>query len=145
MDYMEVALNEARIAYENGEAPVGAVLVKDNRIIAKAHNQREEKNDISSHAEIEVLRLGAKSLGSWSLDDCKLYVSLEPCLMCAGAIIQARIGTLIYGADNLEDGAQSKYGVFSHEKLLVYRGEHKEEAEKLLKDFFHSLRKQKSL
>ena len=137
--YMKIALEEACKALEEGEVPVGAVLVKDGEIIARGHNHRESLHDISSHAEIEVLKEAGKKLGSWSLEGCILYVTLEPCLMCAGAIEQARISTLIYGADDPSEGAiTSKRAVFDGNSgpLLVYRGILKEECSGLLKSFF---------
>ena len=91
---MRIALEEARLAYLEREVPVGAALFKDGVLLARAHNHREKNMDISSHAEIEVLREGARILGSWSLEGCTLYVTLEPCLMCLGAIFQARVSTL---------------------------------------------------
>lgn len=134
------ALKEAQKAKEEGEIPVGAVILKDGKIIARAHNHREAKNDISSHAEIEAMRQAANVLGSWSLEGCLLYVTLEPCLMCLGAIFQARISTLVYGADDPSEGALSAYHVPVKNQLLVYRGEGKEGCEGILKDFFAKLR-----
>lgn len=145
MDFMDLALEEARKAFEEGETPIGAVLVRQGQVLAKGHNHREAKNDISSHAEIEVLKQAGQMLGSWSLEGCTLYVTLEPCLMCAGAILQSRISTLVYGADNVDDGAISKYGLLTKGELLVYRGEKSQESEQLLKNFFHTLRKKNEL
>lgn len=139
--FMDIALEEAKIALEEGEIPVGAVLVKDGAIIGRGHNRRETKKDVSSHAEIEAIKEAEKNFGQWQLDGCTLYVTLEPCLMCAGAVKQARISSLVYGADDPQEGAFSKYGLLNGWPLLVYRGEEKEKAEDLLKQFFSLQRK----
>ena len=133
---MEIALEEAKLALEDGEVPVGAVIVKDGKVLATGRNHREKSGDISSHAEIEAIKAAEKSLGKWQLDGCSLYVTLEPCLMCAGAIKQARISSVTYGADDAQEGAFTKYGLLADWPLLVFRGERKEEAEELLKKFF---------
>lgn len=143
--YMDEALKEARIALEEGEVPVGAVLVKDGRIIARGRNHREQRLDISSHAEIEALKAGAQALGTWDLSSCTLVVTLEPCLMCAGAIEQARISTLIYGADDPQEGAvTSKRAIFDDaehgKRILIYRGIKKADCEALLRGFFYTRR-----
>ena len=134
--FMEIALEEAKLALEDGEVPVGAVIVKDGKVLATGRNHREKCGDISSHAEIEAIKAAEKSLGKWQLDGCSLYVTLEPCLMCAGAIKQARISSVTYGADDAQEGAFTKYGLLADWPLLVFRGERKEEAEELLKNFF---------
>lgn len=144
--YMEIALEEARKALEEGEVPVGAVVVKDGKIIARGHNHRESTHDISSHAEIEALKAAGQILGTWDLKGCALYVTLEPCLMCAGAIEQSRVSTLVYGADDPQEGAiTSKRFIFdSREKAngpLIYRGVEKDRCQALLKDFFYARRK----
>ena len=144
--YMKIALLEACKALEEGEVPVGAVLVKDGEIIAQGHNRREAQHDISSHAEIEVLKEAGQKLGTWSLEGCSLYVTLEPCLMCAGAIEQARISTLVYGADDKAEGAvTSKRAIFDSNAgpILIYRGVLKEECAGLLKSFFLAKRASK--
>ena len=104
-DYMGLALIEARRALELGEVPVGAVLVGDGRVLARAHNLKETRQDPTAHAEILALRMGAEALGSWRLTGTILYVTLEPCPMCAGAIVQARVGTLVYGSSDPKSGA----------------------------------------
>ena len=134
--FMEIALREAKLALEDGEVPVGAVVVKNGKVLATGRNHREKSGDISSHAEIEAIKAAEKSLGKWQLDGCSLYVTLEPCLMCAGAIKQARISSVTYGADDAQEGAFTKYGLLADWPLLVFRGERKEEAEELLKKFF---------
>ena len=96
--WMRAALDEARRALEEGELPVGCVIVKDGKIVAAAHNLRERTGDPTDHAEIAAIRLAARETGDWRLTGCTLYVTLEPCPMCAGAISQARLGRLVYGA-----------------------------------------------
>ncbi|NLF09151.1 MAG: nucleoside deaminase [Pirellulaceae bacterium] len=103
--FMQIALDEARQAFGEEEVPVGAAIVKDGRIIARAHNQRERLRDPTAHAEMIAITQAAESLGSWRLDGCTLYVTLEPCPMCAGAIVQARIPTVVYGAADPKAGA----------------------------------------
>ena len=103
--FMQKALIEARTAAAENEVPVGAVIVHQGRIIASAHNQREQLHDPTAHAEMIAMTQAAESLGSWRLDDCTLYVTLEPCPMCAGAILQARIPNVVYGAADTKAGA----------------------------------------
>ena len=104
MDYMRVALEEAGIAAAEGEIPVGAVLVKDREIIARAHNRREGTQDPTAHAELLCLREGARRLGSWHLRGCTLYVTLEPCPMCAGAMVMSQLTRCVYGAADARQG-----------------------------------------
>ena len=104
MDYMRLAIEEARIAAAEGEIPVGAVLVKDNQVIAKAHNRREADHDPTAHAELLCMREGARHLGDWRLRGCTLYVTLEPCPMCAGAMVMSQLGRCIYGAADEKQG-----------------------------------------
>jgi tRNA(adenine34) deaminase len=103
--YMNLALQEARQALDENEVPVGAVIVHQGQIIAQAHNQREQLHDPTAHAEMIAITQAAESLSSWRLEDCTLYVTLEPCLMCAGAILQARIPRVVYGAPDPKAGA----------------------------------------
>lgn len=103
--YMKMALQEAELAFEEDEVPIGAVIVRQERVIARAHNQREQLHDPTAHAEMIAITQAAESLQSWRLDDCILYVTLEPCPMCAGAIVQARIPTVVYGAADPKAGA----------------------------------------
>lgn len=103
--FMRLAYQEARHALEENEVPVGAVIVHGERVIASAHNQREQLHDPTAHAEMIAITQAAEALGSWRLDDCVLYVTLEPCPMCAGAILQARLPWLIYGATDPKAGA----------------------------------------
>lgn len=103
--WMRLAIKEARLAADKGEIPVGAVLVAGDRLIAAGHNRREETKDVTSHAEMEVLRAAGREKGDWRLSDCTLYVTLEPCPMCAGALLAARITRVVYGAKDAAAGA----------------------------------------
>jgi tRNA(adenine34) deaminase len=103
--FMRIALEEAELALRENEVPVGAVIVHEGRIIARAHNQREQLHDPTAHAEMVAITQAAESRQSWRLDGCTLYVTLEPCPMCAGAILQARIPSLVYGATDPKAGA----------------------------------------
>jgi tRNA(adenine34) deaminase len=144
-NYMELALNEAKKAYEIEEIPVGAIIVKDGKVISRAYNQKETKNNPIAHAEILAIERASKKLGRWRLDDCDLYVTLEPCPMCAGAIIQARLNNLYIGTMDPKSGAcgsvldLSKDFPFNH-KVNTIVGIKKLECEKILKDFFKQLR-----
>lgn len=99
-DMMREAIAEAQRAADMGEMPVGCVIVRDGEIIARGHNLRETEQDPTAHAEIVAMRRAAKATGGWRLEDCTMYVTLEPCPMCAGAIVQGRVGRLVYGADD---------------------------------------------
>jgi len=117
-DFMRIALEEAEQALREEEVPIGAVIVHDGRVIARAHNQREQLRDPTAHAEMIAITQAAESRGSWRLDGCTLYVTLEPCPMCAGAIVQARIPTLIYGTADPKAGAvESLYRLLSDPRL----------------------------
>jgi tRNA(adenine34) deaminase len=116
--FMRMALQEAEIAFEENEVPVGAVIVFDGRVIAAAHNQREQLRDPTAHAEMIAITQAAESLGSWRLEGCTLYVTLEPCPMCAGAILQARVPTVVYGAPDPKAGAvQTLFKLLSDPRL----------------------------
>lgn len=152
MDYkekfMKEALKEAKKAYEKLEVPVGAVIVKDNKIIARAHNLKETKADTTKHAEILAIEKASKKLNAWRLLDCEMYVTLEPCSMCAGAIINARIKKVYIGALDEKTGAVgSVLNLFEDYKfnhsVEVEKDILKEECEKILKDFFKELRRMK--
>lgn len=140
------ALRQAEAAFGKGEAPVGAVIVKDGQVIARGHNRKEEKLDVTSHAEIEAIKKAARKLGTWRLDDCDLYVTLEPCPMCAGAIIQSRIRTLYIGAMDDRAGAAGsvvdlfRVPQFNH-RVDVVIGLLHEQCAGLLKKFFGQLRR----
>ena len=104
MDYMHLALEEAHIAAAEGEIPVGAVLVKNGEVIARAHNRRENDHDPTAHAEVLCMRKAAHILGDWRLRDCTLYVTLEPCSMCAGAMVMSQLSRCVYGAADEKQG-----------------------------------------
>ncbi len=143
--WMEVALEEARQASQEGEVPVGAVVVLDGEIIAQAHNRRESLRDPTAHAEMIALRQAAAKLRNWRLNRVRVYVTLEPCPMCAGALVQARVATLIYGAADPKAGAVcSLYNILQDKRLNhqmeVISGVKAEESRKLLQDFFRERR-----
>ena len=144
--YMQIALDEAVLAANEGEMPVGAVVVKDGKVIASAHNERNKKHDPTLHAEIVAMRRACELISDWRLEDCDLYVTLEPCVMCAGAIINARIRNVYFGAYDAEYGAAGgRIDVFSKSyfgsKTKVYGGIMEDECTSMLKSFFSSLRK----
>lgn len=146
LEYMQLAYREAEKAYKEGEIPVGAIIVKDNVVIGKGFNKREKNFDISSHAEIEAIKEAEQAIKDWRLDGCTMYVTLEPCLMCAGAIIQSRISKIIFAAKDERDGAiVSNYFVYDnpsiHQRPLVYFGIMEEECNSLMKVFFATKRK----
>ncbi len=146
-DFMNNALKLAQKAAALGEVPIGAVVVKNGEVIGEGYNLRETNKSILAHAEIMALENAAKALGDWRLDGCELYVTLEPCPMCAGAIINARIAEVIFGAFDKRMGSASGESVlnlfscdFDH-KPLVFGGIREEECAKILGDFFKDLRK----
>lgn len=145
--FMKQALIEAKKAFEKDEVPVGAVIVKDGKIIARAHNVKEMKQDTTNHAEILAIKKASKKLGSWRLLDCIMYVTLEPCAMCAGAIIQSRIKKVVYGtADEKTGAAGSVLDLFSYDfnhKVEIQKYVLKDECTKILKDFFKKIRESK--
>ena len=144
--YMEIALAEALEAAKEGEIPVGAVIVKDGEIIASAHNNREATGDATGHAEVLAIRKACEALGGWHLEKCTLYVTLEPCPMCMGAIINSRLGKVVFGAKDAKAGAcgsvidlrsyplnhkpQVESGFMSEESLALLSGFFKEKREK---------------
>jgi len=139
--WMWAALEQAKVAFDEGEVPVGAVVVKDARIIGQSGNQRETLNDPTAHAEMIAITQAAETLGSWRLLDCTLYVTLEPCPMCAGAVVQARIPTVIYGTTDPKAGAtHTLYNITSDQRLnhqaTVVGGVLREECRAILKEFF---------
>ena len=142
--YMRLALEEAEKAAEEGEVPVGAVIVFHDQVIAMAHNTRESDLDISGHAEINAIKRAEKTLGRWTLEGCALYVTLEPCLMCAGAIRQSRLTTIVYGADDEAEGAVcSAFHVFDADNGAQNVVPHvlAEECSAIIKTFFAARRK----
>ncbi len=139
-NWIRLALEEARIAAGKDDVPVGALVIKDDQIIARAHNLREALQSPSAHAELLALQEASQRLGSWRLVDCVLVTTLEPCVMCAGALIQARIKTLVYGASDPKGGAESVFGLLSNNKhnhhVEVVSGTLETECALVLKDFF---------
>jgi len=142
---MRQALAEARAALDHGDVPVGAVIVRDGVIIGRAHNQRELLRDPTAHAEIIALTQAAAALGAWRLAACTAYVTIEPCVMCAGALVQARVARLVYGAADPKAGAcGSLYHIPADERLnhriQVVSGVLEEECRRILQEFFHARR-----
>ncbi|MFN8416734.1 MAG: nucleoside deaminase [Cytophagaceae bacterium] len=138
--YMREALKEARKAYDAGEIPVGAVVVSQNKIIARAHNQTEQLTDVTAHAEMIAITAAANFLGGKYLTDCTLYVTLEPCMMCAGALYWAQIGKIVFGASDVKRGFELVKDFKTHPKTQIQRGVLAEDSETLLKQFFQKLR-----
>ena len=143
---MQVALTEAEKAYTLDEVPVGAIIVKDDKIIAKAHNLRESLQDATAHAELLAIRKACKVTGSWRLDDCSLYVTLEPCPMCAGAVILSRLKALVFGAFDPKSGTCGSVlnlpadNRFNHQPEII-SGVLADKCSNLLKKFFKQKRK----
>lgn len=146
--FMKEALKEAKKAYKKQEVPVGAIIVKDGEIIARAHNEKESKKDTTCHAEILAIKKASKKLNSWRLENCKMYVTLEPCSMCAGALIQARIKDLYIGTRDEKTGACGSVlnlledYKFNH-KVNIHKYILNKECEEILKKFFKELRERK--
>src|SRR3989339_2073375 len=142
--YMKAALKEAEKAFLKDEVPVGAVVVYQNKIIARAHNLREKKQSFHAHAEFLAMMKAAKKIGSWRLEDCDIYVTMEPCPMCAGAMIQSRVKNLYYGAKDPKAGvSESIIHLFDlpfNHKVFVESGILAEESQNMLKAFFKKLR-----
>ena len=144
--FMKEALKEAKKAYDKLEVPVGCVIVKDGEIIARAHNQKETKLDTTKHAEIMAIQKASKKIESWRLLDCEMYITLEPCPMCAGAIINSRIKKIYIGTLDPKTGAAGsvlnlfKDYKFNH-NVEIETGILEDECETILKDFFKMLRK----
>ena len=138
--YMQQALQEARAAYDEEEIPVGAVVVGGGRIIARAHNQTERLHDVTAHAEMLALTAVANMLDAKYLTECTLYVTLEPCVMCAGAAGWTQIGRIVYGASDPKRGFERLGRGMLHPKTEVTSGVMQAECERLLKDFFKNRR-----
>ncbi|MER2024645.1 MAG: tRNA adenosine(34) deaminase TadA [Eubacteriales bacterium] len=143
--FMRAAIKQAQKAYEKSEVPIGCVIVHDGKIIARGYNRRNTDKSTLAHAEITAIRKAAKKLGDWRLEDCTLYVTLEPCPMCAGAIVQARITECVIGCMNPKAGCAGsvtnllEMDGFNH-KVIVRRGILEEECSNMLKTFFRELR-----
>ena len=142
-EFMEKAFKEAQKAYDIDEVPVGAVIVKDGRIIAKAHNLREKKCMATAHAEIICIEKACKKLKNWRLDECELYVTLEPCLMCTGAIIQARIKKVFFGAVDPKNGCLQTLRNSMDSNKSEYEYIECNKCSEILKNFFKDLRKKR--
>lgn len=142
--YMKEALLLAKQSFDENEVPVGAVVVKDGKIIGRGRNRREQLKNVLSHAEIEAINDACNNLSSWRLDGCDLYVTLEPCPMCSGAIINARINKVIYGARDEKQGAVSSvismFDLDFNHRPKVVSSVLEDDCSKLLSDFFKSLR-----
>lgn len=146
--YMRAALEQARLAGQVGEVPIGAVVVRDGRVIAAARNTREESRDPAGHAEFNAIRQAARELGAWRLSGCTVYVTLEPCIMCAGLMHQARIDRCVFGAYDPKAGALGTlYAINADERLNhvfpAQGGVLQDECARLLKDFFAERRKRR--
>lgn len=144
IDWMNIAINEAKKAYIKQDVPVGAVIVKNEKIISKAYNKKEKQNNAIKHAEIIAIEKACKKLKTWHLEDCTLYVTLEPCMMCTGAIIQSRIKKIVYAASNLNNGfINSKYDIkkIHFVEVITSNEEYVNIASQLLRDFFKEQRK----
>ena len=138
--YMNIAIKEAKKAFKNNDVPVGCIIVKNNKIISKAYNKKEKKQNSIMHAEIIAIKKACKKLKTWHLDDCVLYTTMEPCMMCSGAILQSRIKTIYYGVSNKKYGdidILKKY----NKKINIKNNILSLESKKILKDFFKTKRK----
>lgn len=146
--FMREALTEARKAFEKDEVPVGAIILKEGKIIARAHNLKENKGDATRHAEMECISEATQVIGNWWLEDCDIYVTMEPCPMCAGALINSRIRKLYYGAKDPKSGCCGSVvdlcspGLFNH-NIEVEGGVLEKECGDILSEFFRKKRKQK--
>ena len=138
--YMKEAINQAKKAYKKNEVPVGAVIVCDNKIIAKSYNMREKKKNAIKHAEIIAIAKACKKKKTWKLDDCEIYVTMEPCLMCFGAIMQARIKKIYYGIENEKYGYHKFVNKKTIENLKIENEIMKKESLDLVKVFFKNMR-----
>lgn len=139
--FMQQALAEARLAFEKDEVPVGAIVVSNNRIISRSHNLTETLTDVTAHAEMQAITSAANFLGSKYLTDCTLYVTLEPCVMCAGALAWSQISKIVYGAPDVKAGFSSKGVKLLHPKTEVIGGIMAKECGALMTDFFQRKRK----
>jgi tRNA(adenine34) deaminase len=138
--FMRIALQQAKIAFDEGEIPVGAVIVCQNQIIAKAYNQTERLNDVTAHAEMLAITAAAQTLGAKYLKNCTLYVSLEPCIMCGGAIFWSQLSRIVWGASDKKRGFQQVNSPVIHPKTSITINVLQDECEEILKSFFAKLR-----
>ena len=141
--FMQQALNEAEAAYEQGEIPIGAVIVSRNRIIARAHNLTERLQDVTAHAEMQAITAAANHLGAKYLTRCTLYVTLEPCAMCAGALYWSQVGRIVFGASDEKRGFRNAHASLIHPKTAVSSGILADQCQELLQQFFEQLRTSK--
>jgi len=144
--YMKLAIQEAKKALKNNDVPIGAIIVNNGEIVSSGYNKVEKKGDSTAHAEMIAIKRAIKSIGYKHLNNCSLYVTLEPCPMCAGAIVLSRLKRLIYGASDPKSGAcDSLYSITNDKRLnhrcIIKKGVLEEECSKLLSDFFRELRK----
>lgn len=139
-EYMRKALQEAEMAREQGEIPIGAVIVCKDRILARAHNLTETLHDVTAHAEMQAITMAADMLGGKYLQECTLYVTVEPCIMCAGAIGWAQISRIVYGAPDVKRGFREYAPKAMHPKAICIGGVLEEECKTLMQDFFKSRR-----
>lgn len=138
--YMALAINEAEKAYKKNDVPIGCVIVKDGKIISKAHNKKELKKNAIMHAEIIAIAKACKKLKTWRLDDCVLYTTVEPCMMCTGAIIQSRIKKIYYSISNKSFGELENYHL-KNKKIFIQNNILNEESKKIMQQFFKEKRK----
>lgn len=145
--FMKLALKEAQKAYDIGEVPIGCVIVKDDKVIARGYNKREKLNSSLAHAEIIAINKASKKLNSWRLEGCKMYITLEPCIMCGGAIIQSRIDEVIYGAkDNrfgVHDSITNIFNLKFNHTVSIKNKVLESECSNIISDFFKKLRETK--
>lgn len=141
LKYMQIAIKEAKKAAKRGDVPVGAVIVYKNKIIAKAHNKKQLRKNSLKHAELLVINKACKKLKTWHLDECTIYVTLEPCMMCTGAIIESRIKKIYYATKSDKYGSLNKITKKNKKKMQINEGICKEESIDILKKFFKEKRK----
>jgi len=139
--FMRQALRQAELAFEQDEVPVGAVIVMDKRIIARAHNLTEKLHDVTAHAEMQAITAASEFLGAKYLNKCTLYVTLEPCVMCAGAIAWSQLDRIVYATSDEKRGAMTHIKTIFNDKIVIEGGLLAKDASKLLKDFFAQKRK----
>lgn len=138
--FMNEALKEAHKAFDADEVPVGAIIVANNKIIARAHNYTERLNDVTAHAEMQAITSAANSIGGKYLNDCTLYVTLEPCTMCAGALHWSQISKIVYGASDEKKGYNSISKTILHPKTQIIKGVLAQQCSEILKNFFQNKR-----
>ena len=141
--FMKEALKEAEKAFEKNEIPIGAVIVYNNTIIARAHNLTESLTDVTAHAEMQAITAAANYLGGKYLNECTLYVTVEPCIMCAGASYWTQIGKIVFGANNIKKGFSNLHDTILHPKSKIHSGILEDDCSKILTIFFTNKRKQK--